>query len=295
MPTTTGASPLLRAALLYAARGWPVLPVHAAKGGLCSCRLADCGSRGKHPRTTHGLQDATTDSDRIRDWWGMWPDANLGLPTGLASSTWVLDMDPRHGGTDSLAALEREHGPFPETVEALTGGGGRHLFFRWMPSGPRNSAGRVGAGLDVRGEGGYVVLPPSNHLSGQRYEWEASSHPNDLAVARAPAWLVELATAKSSAVLQQAAPLPDRIPEGQRNKVLASLAGYMRRRGMGAGAIAAALLVENADRCTPPLTEAEVTRIATSVSRYDPAGPSDDRRGRARRGKRALPSIVVSS
>ena len=159
---------LLNAALAYARRGVPVFP---------------CEPGGKRPLTYNGFWDATTEMSRIRAWWGSWPAANVGVPTGQRSGLLVLDVDPRDGGFESLAALERRNGPLPETAKARTGGGGVHVFFRY-PAGEtvRNSAGALGTGLDVRGEGGYVVVPPSRTQS--IYEWIDRSSPAE------PSWLL---------------------------------------------------------------------------------------------------------
>jgi hypothetical protein len=128
---------LLKAVLAYACRGVPVFP---------------CEPRGKAPLTYSGFWDATTDAGRIEAWWDRWPYANVGVPTGERSGLLVLDVDPRDGGPESLLALERINGPLPETAKARTGGGGVHVFFRY-PAGEtvRNSARRLGPGLDVRG------------------------------------------------------------------------------------------------------------------------------------------------
>ena len=159
---------LLRAALAYARRGVPVFP---------------CEPGGKAPLTYNGFWDATTDSRRIGIWWGRWPGANIGVPTGERSGLLVLDVDPRDGGPESLAGLERTAGPLPKTARARTGGGGMHVFFRYPAGeGVRNSTGRLGPGLDVRGEGGYVVVPPSRTLGA--YEWL------DRAPLAGPAWLL---------------------------------------------------------------------------------------------------------
>jgi hypothetical protein len=102
-------APTLRdAALAYARRGWPVIPLHhlAAKAGAgCSCPWPDCGSAGKHPRTVHGLKDASTDPDQIRRWWTRWPKANIGVVTGKASGFIVLDIDPYHAGDLTLSSI----------------------------------------------------------------------------------------------------------------------------------------------------------------------------------------------
>ena len=154
---------LLGAALAYARRGVPVFP---------------CEPGGKRPLTYNGFWDATTNQRRIRDWWWRWPTANVGVPTGERSDLLVLDVDARGGGFESLAALERENGPLPKTARARTGGGGVHVFFR-RPAGVKvpSSAGRLGSGLDVRGEGGYVVVPRSRTQSA--YEWIDSSPPTE--------------------------------------------------------------------------------------------------------------------
>lgn len=161
------------AAIVYSHRGWPVLPCHspARLPGGCSCGAADCGSPGKHPRVAGGLKSATTDTGQIEAWWGKWPGANIGVRTGAASGLVVVDIDPDHGGEDSLARLIAEEGALPLGREVITGSGGRHLYFRHPGGLVRNDAGRrLGPGLDIRGDGGYVVAPPSRHLSGGQYK-----------------------------------------------------------------------------------------------------------------------------
>lgn len=154
-------APLVRAALSYAERSMPVFP---------------CEPGGKRPLTPGGFWDATTDARRIRGWWGRWPSANIGIPTGKRSGLLVLDVDERGGGMASFVLLEHRHGPAPRTARSRTGGGGEHLFFRY-PAGQeiRNSADLLGPGLDVRGEGGYVIVAPSR--TQRPYEWiERSPH-----------------------------------------------------------------------------------------------------------------------
>lgn len=268
---------LLAAALKYATWGWPVFPLHSVRDGKCSCGQERCTSPGKHPRSAHGLKDATTDEGTIRKWWHQWPDANIGVATGAISGLVVLDIDPGRGGAEAFDTLMHRHGPLPSTLEQTTGGGGRHLFFKHpgsqlkVPS--RNGA--LGPGLDVKGDGGYVVIPPSLHSSGRRYQWNGLTFD----VAPLPDWLLTLLAdqpRQDAARPGDAAP----IPEGRRNVELTSLAGAMRRRGMGTEAITAALLAENKSRCQPPLPEDEVRRIAQSVGRYPPgpapAAPTSD-------------------
>ena len=121
---------MLDEALAYATRGWPVFPVHSAAYGSCSCGNTDCTLPGKHPRTEHGFRDATSDVGVIRDWWRRWPTANIGMRAGSESSLWIIDVDPRHGGDKALAELESIHGPLPDTVEVITGGGSRQRCVR---------------------------------------------------------------------------------------------------------------------------------------------------------------------
>lgn len=271
----------------HARLGWAVFPVHSALDGRCSCGSMACARAGKHPRTQHGLLEASTDPAHIRSWFARWPDANIAIATGSASGLVVLDVDLGHGGYESLEELERRHGRLPATVMALTGGGGRHLYFVHPRNGLllRNRT-RLGglSGLDARGDGGYVVAPPSRHATGKRYAWDRSSRPSEIPLAPLPSWLTTLISERSPE--PQIAPTPGRIREGERNNQLASLAGTMRRRGMGEAAITAALLQENLSSCDPPLAEGEVHGIAASIARYAPQHatvalqpPADDPRG----------------
>ncbi|HKS27869.1 MAG TPA: phage/plasmid primase, P4 family [Pyrinomonadaceae bacterium] len=266
----------LEYALQYASRNWKVIPLHTPEAqGQCSCRKKDCSSVGKHPRTMNGLKDATTDEKKIRIWWGMWPEANIGVVTGAESGIIVLDVDPRHGGGESLTRLQDEHGELPETPESSTGGGGVHIIFAQSGTALRNSAGKLGAGLDIRADGGYIVAPPSLHQSGRRYGWMNYEE----SLASMPDWMMRLLTEtpkREVARRQKGRSNPfdsssgEFIPEGRRNSTLASLAGRMRRWGIEEAEMTAALLVANENRCSPPLPEEEVRSIATSVSRYDP-------------------------
>ena len=260
------------AALCYARKGWPVFPVYEVGSGLtgCSCSDAGCNSPAKHPRTPHGLKDASTDPLIIVEWWKRWPEANVGVGTGRPSRLGVLDVDPRHGGDESLHDLQAQHGALPDTVTAQTGGGCLHYFFTLQNGAvTRNSASRLAPGLDWRGDGGYVVVPPSKHASGRPYVWTCDGHPDDMAFAPVPRWLLQLVMQPT-----QEAPRGDeaarQIREGERNITLASMAGTMRRRGMSPDAIEAALLTDNERRCAPPLHVEEVRRIAASVGRYRP-------------------------
>jgi hypothetical protein len=131
-------------ALRYIRLGWPVFPL-----------------RGKKPRVEHGLKEATLNEEKVRAWWGQWPDANIGVVTGLRF--FAFDVDTKSGGEDAFDALVRQFGPFPDTLQHITGTGGKHLLFR-MPDFPVPcSVNKVAAGIDIRGVGGYIVVAPSIH------------------------------------------------------------------------------------------------------------------------------------
>ena len=192
------------------------------------------------------------------------------MATGDASGFFVVDIDGEPG-IAAVLALQEEHGRLPPTVMSCTRRG-YHLFFR-MPEGRdvRNSAGKFAPSIDVRGTGGYVVVPPSPHPEGEAYRWAVGRSPDECPIADASAWLLELVTARpQNGAYRPAAPLPDSIPAGARNQTLASLAGTMRRRGFLEPAMRAALHEENQGRCNPPLADDEVDRIAVSVGRYEP-------------------------
>ncbi|MCC6394776.1 MAG: bifunctional DNA primase/polymerase [Bryobacterales bacterium] len=180
----------LEQALMYASQGYRVFPLfYVLRNGTCSCRARKpCNRNGKHPMTRNGVQDATTDEAQIRQWWTETPWANIGLATGWDGLI-VMDVDDagEKTGSETLRALLERHEPLPDTREVVTGSGGRHLYF-YSTHEITNSAGKVGKYIDIRGYGGYVILPPSNHVSGQKYQWV-----NDLKPADMPPWLENLA------------------------------------------------------------------------------------------------------
>jgi hypothetical protein len=185
-----------------------------------------CGARAKHPITPHGCKDATTDRAVIRSWWRVDPEANLGLATGAISGIFVLDVDPDHGGEGSLASLLGCHGPLPPTVVSLTGGGGKHLLFR-HPGGECKVRNLVGFydGLDVRGDGGYILAPPSVHPSGRRYRWAPG---NSGEPAGAPGWLLDIVKEpERTLVLPEGRPVatPSRYVAAAVRRACAAVAG----------------------------------------------------------------------
>ena len=244
-------SKLSDSALWYARRGWAVFP---------------CVPGGKTPLTAHGFGDATTNEGVVKLWWTQTPRANIGIACG-ASGLAVIDVDVKDGapGMESWRDLLEEHGQaLGETVVNETPSGGLHMLYRQNGTPIRNSAGKLAAGIDVRGEGGYIVVPPSITDVGD-YHWALSYGPQDREPAMFPtALLPRLISSAPATPVSKAG-----IAQGGRNETLASLAGTMRRRGMSGEAILAALLAEN-QRCSPPLPEDEVRKVAASIARYEP-------------------------
>ena len=154
---------ILAAALGYAAQGQAVFPCHGIVDGRCTCGRPDCGSPGKHPRTAHGVKDATTNQAQIARWGELWLNSNVGIATGAASGLVVIDVD----GPAGEAALRELNLLLPETAEVKTGRG-RHLYYAAPGGAPSKTFGPT---LSVRGDGLYVIAPPSLHISGRRYEW----------------------------------------------------------------------------------------------------------------------------
>ena len=244
-------APLVEAALAYARRGWKVFP----------CR------RNKKPFTSHGFRDASSDLERIIAWWDDWPGASIGIATGAPSNLVVVDIDPTHGGDESLETLRAQYGALPDTPGAFTGGGGYHLYLLHPGYIVPCSVSQVGPGIDIRADGGYVIAPPSPHLSGKLYEWELSSHPDDVPLASIPEWLMALIRSPKKPHGRE---IPTEIQENHRNNTLFKIAAALRARGLQEHAIYAACASINTEQCKPPLDEKEVRSIAKSVTKYPP-------------------------
>lgn len=252
---------------------WSVLALHTPDvyGG-CSCGKPGCDKPGKHPRyhrddLAHGAHSATRDREVLRRWLDRWPNANIGISTGAASGVWVLDSDGEQGNA-SLTALFREHGKLPHTLCQVTGGGGMQIFFEHA-EGLKNAVG-FAPGLDVRTDGGLVVLPPSLHASGKRYAWLKGAAPGDLSVAVAPEWLLTIIRAAGGSTRARTVVEGSRIIKTTRNDTLFRMGCALRHHGSGATGIRAALEQENQARCDPPLDEDEVNEIVASCLRYQP-------------------------
>ncbi len=255
-PVNDSPGEMLAAALAYAAAGWSLVPM---------------APRGKQPLIAWlEFQQRRASDDEIRAWFQSWPEANIAVVTGEISNIVVLDIDPRHGGEAALALLEDEIGPIPSTLEALTGGGGRHLYFAYPGRRVRNRAG-LRPGIDLRGDGGIIIVPPSIHPSGKPYAWAAGHGPEEADPAPLPERLLTELTARGG---RQGHPLSywrdlvaEGVAEGQRNSTLASLAGHLLWHEVDPDVVSEMLLCWNRQRCRPPLSDEEVLRTVQSITR----------------------------
>lgn len=250
----------LAAALRYAARGWSVVPLHTPSPRGCSCRRSDCASVGKHPRTEHGVLDATTRTDVIRTWWKAWPDANIGVATG--GTLVVLDVDGPVGRASLRGRI------LPPTPTVVTGSGW-HCYY--CAASPLLSRVGILPGVDVRGVGGYVVAPPSLHATGRRYAEVVGLEFAALDLAPVPRWLTAALRGPSGGhpVHHWRHLLRAGVREGRRNATLASIAGHLLRRDVDPGVVEEIAAAWNEARCRPPLPAVEVERTVQSIARAE--------------------------
>ena len=252
--------------------GLNIVPVHypvkKKDSIICSCKKGcECHSKGKHPIPFQWQLGASRDNKTIEAWWKHDKRSNVGVVTGATSGIFVLDVDTRHNGMDSLDNLQVKHGKLPDTALVMTGGGGYHFYFK-HPGFPvkNDNRAKIGEGLDVKGEAGFVVGPGSLHESGAFYDWEASSHPEASGFQSAPDWLLDaIRTAPRAEKTVEFS--SGSVAEGGRNVFLASVAGALRFRGIEYQALLQMLLIANDHNCKPPLDPSEVAGIALSYAK----------------------------
>lgn len=245
----------LKAALEYASKyHWAVFPV---------------SPNTKKPLTPHGCKDAKKTPGAIKAWWKKWPDASVGVATGSASNLVVIDEDlDEERGIDGIRSVEdwqRLHDKLPETVMAITGRGGYHLYYHYEGADIKNRAGLLD-GVDVRGEGGYVIAPPSVHPNGTEYQWEYD--PEEFAIAEINDTVLALLNADKEAHEAESFTLPERIGKGERNDTIYRLACSMQSQGYPDAVIEVTVRKSNLELCEPPLPEKEVDTILSSALRY---------------------------
>jgi hypothetical protein len=245
---------LARAALAYARRGLSVHP---------------CVPEQKLPLLNDWPNRATLDPRTIESWWRRWPNANVAIATGGAARLLVVDVDPDAGGEASMAALEREHGALPTTAEVITPRGGRHLYLI-VPTGrpmPGNSTGKLGGGIDTRGQRGYALCPPSA-VNSRHYTWSVDSGDR---IAEAPAWLLDLldqsgGNGRATPPEEWQALALQGVDQGQRNQNVAKIAGLLFRRLPDPILAAELVACFNAVKCRPPLEAVELKRTIDSIA-----------------------------
>lgn len=275
-----------------ASLGFRVFPVHTVVDEVCSCRHGSkCSSKAKHPRIDAFQLNATTDTEQIKQWWRKWRNANIGILTGEYDNRNVvaLDVDPKHGGYESLENLVKEFGQLPETLTAITGGEGRHYMF-FVPCGVRvpnlQASEKLGAGLDIRGAGGFIVGAGSLHASGNQYRWEDANKP----IAAMPKWMVPMV--ESQPVLDKDSVKPNAnekpkvktviavvpftnhgqstnvtVAEGRRNKFLFVKAIGLFHNGYQKAEVDRRVTNWNQKACVPPVSTEELSKLVESAQK----------------------------
>lgn len=284
MPTAISST--VDTALAYASRGWHVVPCHNINGQWCSCTNPDCHSPGKHPRTKNGLKDATTNAETIRDWLTKWPKANIAIRTGAISGVVAVDVD-LPDGPQTIHALQQQHDELPASPVNITGSGGQQLIFEHPGFTVRNRT-RLADGIDFRGDEGYIIVAPSNHVSGGSYHWLDGFGLDDYQPPVVPAWLLELIKSPErqrqesnghttpdeiSLLMERATHYVARVggaAEGQRNDAAFNAAGHLfafvtdSGARLGDGQVVDLLRTWNY-RNTPALSEAELMQCVDSA------------------------------
>jgi putative DNA primase/helicase len=256
------------AALAYAAAGLAVFPVHSVEHGQCSCGNPQCRNTGKHPRTPRGFKDATIDTKQVKSWWESFPFANIGIRTGKESGIFVVDID----GEEGFQWLHQQ--PFAITPMVRTGGDGLHVFFAYPADREiKNSARKIAPEVDIRGDGGYVIAPPSNHASGNSYEWIQSL--GEIPFAEAPQELLDQITATKEKKFKNGPNAPRASIRGQylgaqqgsRDDALFRYACSLETQHPGPEDFREKVFQAN-QKNTPPLEDFEVERIIASAQKY---------------------------
>jgi len=260
--------------LEYVERGWKVFPCYTIEGGRCTCTKGrECSSPGKHPITKNGVKDATDNTDLIKTWMERWPTANWAVACGATSGIIVIDVDPRKDGFNSIEELEtmREDGPLPDTLQSNTGGAGRHYIFAYPHGAQLGNRNGWMSGVDVKSDGGYVILPEAEHISGGVYTWANWGTP----IVPLPMDILQMllrpsAASTGSSGLADIDDILKGVPEGERDETLFRTACSLRRKlGDGAKDAVMLLILRAAANCDPPFPEAEARIKVESAWKMD--------------------------
>lgn len=249
---------MLLYALDYARRGFAVFPLKP---------------HDKAPITVNGVNAATTDEAQIETWWRKTPNANIGIATGqISGGICVIDMDiDEESGKNGIRTLkdwQDRYGVIPPSATVRTGRGGLHYYFRAQKE-VRNRVNLLG-GVDIRGDGGYVVAPPSVHSNGNKYEWAVPIEERGIVDIDNN---IEYLLFHEDSLSKPSYIAPDIIPQGERNGSMFKFACMLQAKGVSDAAIYSAAMDENMAKCKPPLTEKEINLIVKSVFRYEKGKP----------------------
>lgn len=235
--------------------GWHIFPIHY---------------KSKVPVTKNGFKDATNNIEQIKKWWTEYPNANIGLPTGKINDIIVIDVDPRNGGKFSFDRLLDEYEPLPHAVECLTGGNGNHYYFKYDDRINKSTI-QGYDGIDIQGNGKYVVLPPSIHPNGRQYHWEESSKPVINQITDIPSWFVKLFEVNTkpdenfkAKPVSEYIRLLQGVAEGERNNALMSLIGHLLIR-LDYREAFEIVHMWNESRVNPSLEKDTVTRAFNNI------------------------------
>lgn len=267
----------------YIRRGWSIVQLWWPTSiGVCACPKGNrCGNVGKHPMYDGWSKHPMKTGLEIDLYWSRYPNANIGIVTGAASGLIVLDIDPLHGGWSSLSDIVKAHGRIPDTIISVTGSLGRHILFKHPGRGDdiKNAEGFM-QGVDIRGDGGQIVAPPSLHGNGRRYCWHEDGHPARMNMSDIPSWVYTFLEMKDLAQRQRNQKMfntqrsrkldVDSLPmigEGRRNTQLCSIAGRLIWEKKTAEEVAQLIAQINQSKCTPPLGDREIATLVKSACR----------------------------
>ncbi len=259
----------------YMNKGYKILLLHGIDDNQrCTCGKENCNSPGKHPLTKNGVHDATNNVEVLSELLNNNPLANIAIATGAESSIIAIDIDFRKNtnGFESLKQLEDRLGILPDTITQKTGGGGAQILYKHPSTAIKNKV-NIAPGIDIRNDGGYIVVPPSRHVTGNSYLWESGKSPWEISLAKLPlAWIEFFSNPTiSNKVSENAKCVGNKriINEGTRNDTLFRIACAQRSKGKEEIDILRYIRKVNVNRCVPPLDDSELCTIAASAASYE--------------------------
>lgn len=272
------ASEILKKALEYSDLGFSVIPAHTIIKDKCSCGNSRCSAPGKHPRVKWQSRMTDPMSNReIRSWWDRYPDSNVGIVTGEISGITVLDVD----GEEGMQSLH-DAGFDPEdilTPMVRTGGGGAHYYYKYTDESQVYNRAGVLHKVDIRTDGGFVVAPPSLHLSGRKYSWARGRGILDLDLSDMDtSWISSDDDSRGGVHVENetwVSKTLQGVGEGERNDSANKLAWYFSKMGMPRAEILAILVAWN-QLNDPPMPHNEMERTVQSASQGSRRESSED-------------------